>query len=166
MFFHVKTKRRGKEQCPNTFRDRCAVPIVKRCIQAQAKWALYLQRKTDGFSTRAKKSGLAIFCLIALGCSFYLVVASLAGNTKKSFDVASIRVPAYSTRTGEENTRPDLGVTKEDTEKIKQLRLYMDSLGTTAVGLRKRDSLLLLRPHLMDTVRAIENLYRVQNQNQ
>ncbi len=163
MFSILKNSNQKEGQSQNIVLDKVAAGIVRPCLQIQSKWAAYMQRKTNHLSATTKKISLALFCLFSLGCSFYLIIQSFTGNAKKGLGVAPIKMPVHSTQTGEENTRTYQLIAKEEAKKIRQFRQYMDNLSTTAAGIRKKDSLLSFRPGLMDSVRVIENLYRLQH---
>lgn len=163
MFSFLKRKERKEKQAPNEFADKVAAGIVTKCIHVQEKWADYMQRKTNRLSIKAKKYSLVLFCTLSVGCSMYLIIGSFAGSATKDFNVASIHVPVHSTQTGEETSRSPLLITKKEFEKIERFRQYVDSLGGSAAGMEVRDSLLSLRPGLMDSIRVIENLYQLQN---
>lgn len=163
MFSFLKRKELKERQGPNGLTDKVATGIVTRCIRLQEKWANYMQQKTNRLSPKRKKYSLVLFCALSVGCSMYLIIGSFAGSASKDFNVASIHVPVHSTQTGEETTRSFLLITRKEFERIEQFRQYVDSLGGSAAGMKVRDSLLSLRPGLMDSIRVIENLYQLQN---
>lgn len=158
-----KNKKKELRQ-ENNFPDKVAAGIVQKCIKLQLRWADFMQQKTEKFSLKARKWGLLLFCCLSAGCSLYLVVESLRSNKKPVLAPSLIQVPIHSTRTGEENTQSILLITKGEYQKIERFRLYVDSLGRSPQGAATRDSLLFHRPGLMDSIRAIENLYRLQTQ--
>jgi hypothetical protein len=162
MFSLFKNKWQKEQQSSNAFADKVAAGIVKKCIQGQAKWANYMQRKTNGLSLQARKYSLLLFCILSVGCSLYLIAESFTGSSNKNLIVAPIHVPLHSTKTGEENSHSFLLITKKEFEKIEKFRRYVDSLGGSASGIKIRDSLLSLRPGLMDSIRVIEKLYQLQ----
>jgi hypothetical protein len=162
MFSLFKSRKQRKQPGPNEFLDNVVVGIVTRCIGVQGKWAAFMQRKTNRLSLQARKICLLLFCLLSIGCSLYLIVGSVTGTSNKHLGVASIRVPLHATQNGDENTRSSLLITKKEVERIELFRRHMDSLGESAPGSKHRDSLLALRPGLMDSIRMIEQLYQLQ----
>lgn len=162
MFLLFRNKGRKEQQSPNAFADKVATGIVTKCIRVQSKWADYMQRGTEGLSRKAKKWCLVLFCLFSIGCSLYLLIESFTGASKESLIVAPINVPKYSTQTGEETTRSLHLITKKEFERFARFHHYVDSLGRNATGAKIRDSLLSLRPGLMDSIRVIEKLYQLQ----
>lgn len=163
MFLLFKNRGRKEQQGSNAFADKVAAGIVTKCIRVQSKWADYMQRKTEGLSHKAKKWCLTLFCLLSVGCSLYLIIESFTGTSKRSLGVAPINVPVHSTQTGEEATRSFHLITKKEFEKIERFRHHVDSLSRSTTGMKIRDSILSLRPGLMDSIRVIENLYQLQN---
>ena len=162
MFFLFKSKKQRKQPGPNEFSDNVAVGIVTRCMRVQGKWAAFMQRKTNHLSFQARKICLLLFCLLSIGCSLYLIIGSVTGTSNKILVVASIHVPVHATQSGETNTRSPLLMTKTEVERIERFRRHMDSLGESAPGRNHRDSLLALRPGLMDIILMIETLYQLQ----
>lgn len=162
MFSLFKHKRQQDQPGPNGFVDKLAAGIVMKCLRVQGKWADCLQRKTNSLSLKARKYSLVLFCLLSVGSSLYLIVESVTGTSNKNLGVAPIRVPVHATQNGEENTRSPLLMTKMEVERIERFRRYMDSLGESPLGRKHRDSLLLIRPGLMDSLRRIETLYQLQ----
>lgn len=162
MFLLFKNKERKEQQSQYSFHDKVAAGIVKGCIQVQTKWAAYMQRKTEGLSPKAKKYCLLLFCLLSVGCSLYLIIESFIGTSKKNIGVAPIDVPVHAAQNGEKYTRSFLLITKKEFERIARFHHYVDSLGRSAAGIKIRDSLLSLRPGLMDSIRVVEKLYQLQ----
>ena len=162
MFSLFKNTKRKEQQGQYLF-DKAAAGIVKGCIHVQMRWAAYMQRKTARLSHKAKMYCLLLFCLLSVGCSLYLILESFAGTSKKNLGLAPINVPVHAAQSGEEDTRSFLLITKKEFERIEQFRLYLDSLGRSDTGMKIRDSLLSLRPGLMDSIRAVERLYQLQD---
>lgn len=163
MFSLFKNTKRKEQQSQYSFHDKAAAGIVKGCIHVQTKWANFMQRKTARFTAKAKKYGLVLFCLLSVGCCLYLIIESFTVTPKKNLGVAPINIPKQPMQTGEGDTRSFLLITKKEFERIEQFRLYLDSLGRSHMGIKIRDSLLSLRPGLMDSIRAVEKLYQLQD---
>lgn len=166
MFLLFNNKARKEKQRPNAFTDRVAAGIVTKCIRVQSKWADYMQRRSERLSQNAKKWWLGLFCLFSVGCSIFLMIKSFTGTSKKNLSVAPIHVPIHSIQTGEENTRSFHLITTEEFERIARFHHYVDSLERSASGAKTRDSLLSLRPGLMDSIRILEKLYQLQTSKQ
>jgi hypothetical protein len=162
MFSFFNHKKPKEKQSPNPIADKVVASIVTKCIRAQEKWANYMQRKTEGLSHKAKMYCLLLFCLLSVVCSFYLIFESFTGTSKQSLGFAPINVPIHSTQTGEEATRSFHLITKKEFERIARFHHYVESLGRSVSGAKIRDSLLSMRPGLMDSIRVIEKLYQLQ----
>lgn len=163
MFSSFRNKGQKEKQDSNAFADKVAASIVTKCIRVQGKWADYIQRKTNRLSLKMRKYGLVLFCLLSVGCSLYLIIESFTGSSNKNFGATPIHMPVHSIQTGEEATRSFLLITKKEFERIERFLHYVDSLGGSVAGMKIRDSILSLRPGLMDSIRIIENLYQIQN---
>jgi hypothetical protein len=163
MFSFFKHKEQKEKQDPNKFVDKVAVGIVTKCLRVQGKWADYMQRRANRLSPRAKKYSLVLFCALSVSCSLYLIIEGFKGYSTKDLGVAPIHVPVHTTETGDEATRSPLLITKKEFERIERFRHNVDSLGKSATGTKVRDSMLSLRPGLMDSIRVIEKLYQLQN---
>lgn len=50
-------------------------------------------------------------------------------------------------------------------DRIHRYKAHLDSLALSPAGRLRRDSLLGVRPHLMDTLNYLENLYYEQQKN-
>jgi hypothetical protein len=163
MAFLFKNKQKKVPLHANSIHNKIAVGVVQRCIAAQTRWASYMQRKTEKLSCSAKKYCLLLFCMVSVGCSFYLLTACLRHNTGRDLRISSINVPVHSTESGEENTRSFLLITKKEFQRIERFRRYLDSLGRSERGKILRDRILFTRPGLMDSIRVVEKLYQLQS---
>jgi hypothetical protein len=162
--FQLSKKKVGQEQRGQpSVQDKVAAGIVEKCIRVQWKWADYLQRKTEILSPGAKKYGLALFCLLSMGGSFYLVRESFSPGDQRPLFASPIPPSLHYRKTGEESTRSFLLITKDEFQRMKRFRHYIDSLSRSASGQITRDSLLSLRPGLMDSLQVIERLYQLQS---
>jgi hypothetical protein len=121
-----------------------------------------MQRKSDKLSGGAKKCCLVLFCLLSLGCSLYLILKSFSSSNDKTLMVAPINVPLHSANGGDYDTRSPLLLTKAEFQRIEQFSRYMDSLNSSVSGKRIRDSLLLSRPGLMDSIQVLKRLFQLQ----
>jgi hypothetical protein len=158
-----KNKREQGQASQHAFQDRMAVAFVRKCIQAQLKWANYMQRRSDKLSASAKKYCLVLCCLLSVGCSLYLILKNFSSSNDKALMVAPINVPLHSTNAGDHNTYSPLLITKAEFQRIERFRRYMDSLNSSVSGKRVRDSILLSRPQLMDSIQVLERLFQLQN---
>lgn len=163
MFFLFKKRTKPEHQDGSYAKDKLATGLVQKCIEVKSKWADYLQRKTNKLSSSTKKYCLLLFCFLSVTCSIWLIVQSFDGTKTKRLIVVPISVPAHPVETGEEKLRSYAMITRKEFLRLERFRRYMDSLGGSLSGLRIRDSMLLARPKLMDSIRLIEYLYRLQS---
>ncbi|HEX8357428.1 MAG TPA: hypothetical protein VF610_08460 [Segetibacter sp.] len=141
--------------------DRIAKYIVGRFLRLQQHWATFMQRHTERLTVKRKVMMLFLFCLCGAGFSFLLIAKGFMSNNIPSLQVTQFRSLKHLGKSGDEKTKATLIVTKEEYEKIQRFRLYMDSLNTSSKKLR--DSLLINRPGLMDSIMLIINIYQSQN---
>jgi hypothetical protein len=137
-------------------------PFVVRTIGSVNQWikraADLLQRKTNGLSATKLKWILILFCVLYTSGSIYIILKSL-NSKKKSFTVSSIHVLPLV-----KDSVQKKAITQSELIKIHHFKLYLDSLKNERNGKALRDSLLHNRPHLLDTLDYLENLYE-QNKN-
>jgi hypothetical protein len=112
----------------------------------------FLQQKTDIYSVGKKKFFLLLFCfIVACECSI-LIFCSVQNNDHFYYTVAPIKVlPLIKERT----TYPILS--GKELKQIQDFKFYLDTLGVKA-----RDSLFTIRPHLFDSIEMVEAIYRKQ----
>lgn len=146
----------------NDTQERLANSIVSACIRIQQKWADFMQRHTERFSRNGKLIILSFFCLSAGGLSLYLIGSSVSSRKASSITVIHLKKPSYAGKSGDENTKALVLVSKTEYEKVQRFRHYMDSLTRSPSGKILYDSILIHRPGLMDSVMIIEELYKAK----
>ena len=120
--------------------------------------ANFLQQRTNNYSLRKKKLLLLLFVIVFVAESSVVTIQSITRKNKMPIAVTRIKtIPVESS----ENTTPH--ITKTEFLKIKKFKNYIDSLNTTAEGKKRKDSLLLNRPQLMDSVNFLINLFLEQS---
>jgi hypothetical protein len=155
-------KRKSKEPKPNPAQERIAGTIVRKVIELQERGALFMQRKTEKLSARAKKYGIIFFCLLSGGYSLYIMMESFTTKRQKILAVTNIKPSEYATQTGDGKLYSAPIISDIEYQKIVQFRRYMDSLSVSKTGKTIADSILLARPGLMDSVLQLEKLYQLQ----
>ena len=166
MFSILPFKRKKVNKAPEDTQHVIAYGIVHKCLKIQSKWAAYMQRKSEQLSSHGKKYLLVLFCFLAGGASIYTIADNLSSSKKKAFTIPALSIPVHIGKAGEERKYPTIIITKAQIDKIRRFQRYMDSLDQSTDGKRLRDSILLFRPGLMDSLRFIENLYQLQSPNQ
>ena len=159
LFTKRKTQSPVKE---NPAQERLASSIVSACISLQQKWADFMQRHTERLSRKGKLVILSLFCMIAASLSIYLIASSVTSRKASSFAVIHLKKLPYTVKSGDENTKALVIVSKAEYERIQRFRFYMDSLARSPSGKQLHDSILIHRPGLMDSILLIENIYQSQ----
>lgn len=123
---------------------KAGVHFLNTCL---VRAAAFLQRKTNHCSPRKKKGFLLFFVLVFATGSSVIILQSIRGKTKPP--LAIDRVKTIATPGG--NGRTDQAA-KAALLSVQRFNNYMDSLGTSAEGRKRKDSLLQSHPQLMDSV--------------
>ena len=139
----MKAKNMNLQKLPKAFER-----LLIRINAALMAFANYLQRKSNKMSCGTKKVFLFFFCCsVIFECSL-VVVRSF--HQRNSFIFPELTV---KTIRGVRNFKPDKIIS--EFEKIQKLKFYVDTLSGP-----KKDSLLMShRPHLLDTLIYLENIY-------
>lgn len=141
--------------------------LERRMISGIGKWlllqkriAVFLQKTTNRFSTRAKKWWVILFFILGGGSSILLIGGHIfSTHHGHSFTVTGIRFP--NSISGANDRRGDTISAEAELVKIEAFRQYVDSLPATLAGRKIKDSLLVARPGLMDSIRQFEKLYQL-----
>ncbi len=160
MWFRRKIKDKAT---PDSSKDSAANKIAITIIRTQQKFADLLAKKAEHLSHAKLKIMLLSIGVCWFGWSICLVIKGFItnGSQQITLQINRMNIPKYTDHTGEEKLQPQWQVTKDDYAKLQKFRKYMDSLAEN--NKRSYDSILLTRPHLMDTVLALENFYKQQN---
>lgn len=157
--------RKGKTQTSvkeNAAQEKLASSIVSACIRFQQRWADFMQCHTERLSRNGKLIVLSLFCLTAGSLSIYLIASSVTSHKASSFTVIHFKKYPYAAKSGDENTKALVIVSKAEYEKIQRFKFYMDSLARSPSGKRLHDSIIIHRPGLMDSILLIEKIYQSQ----
>lgn len=126
----------------------------------QRKAADYLNRKVALFSRKQLTCGLVLFCLVFGGISGFAIWHSLH-SSPGDLPIQPVKVPAHSVL--QRGGLPDeTTLTNRQTERLRQFRLYLDSLQQTQSGKVIYDSIARYRPGLLDSLAFIEKVYHQQ----
>jgi len=134
-------------------------------LRLQYKCAHWLERKTAHLSRKNWIVILFCFTVFAGGCSIYLIVNSLSGNTTETMTVMPITKPTNTVRFEEIPIQLNATISKTEFEKMVRFRKYMDSLGRSPTGKKRHDSILKYRPGLLDSISIVEQYYHSQFKN-
>ncbi len=147
----------------NEEQEKVANSIVPACLRIQKKWADFMQHYTERLSRNGKLIMFCVFCLLGGSLSLYLIASSIMRSSASSFTITHFKATPFKGKSGDENTKALVIVTKAEYEKIQHFRFYMDSLASSTSGKKVYDSILNQRPGLMDSILLIENIYQSQN---
>lgn len=141
-------------------------PILLRVGQAidktQRRCADYLAEKVKGWSRSRIKIALVIFCLIQGGTSTYILISVFRTSSTK-INVEKVSIPSHVIQkdtSGRDEQEPVLS--EKSYQRLKAFRNYMDSLQHDQAGRQIYDSILRVRPGLLDSVTQIESIYQQQ----
>ena len=104
---------------------------------------------------------LFFFCVLGGGFSIYLITSSFFQDEIGGFKIEKINVPKVYD--GGNNLRSEQVVDEEIYKAIERFDEYMDSLRGSQMGLEIRDSILKLRPGLLDSLELLKQIYKSQN---
>lgn len=121
------------------------------------KWAAYLQQKTMQCSLKKLTVLAIVFCFASISFSTYIIISSL-GETSPLFRVTPIQAMPLANK-----SLPPQVITEEEYLRFRRLKLSLDSLAKSSSGKVLYDSLLKERPHLLDTLKFLENIYFEQH---
>jgi len=130
----------------------CIIHFLKMINNKLLKFAKYLGQKTKYYSDSKKKLFLFLFCLVCVSESSIVIILSLQKVPAFSYSVTPIKIfqpEAPLNRSG---------LPTRQYKRIKQFSHYLDS--NTVF----RDSILSVRPHLIDTLNFLKQIYK-QDEN-
>ena len=131
-------------------------------LRLQHKCAHWLELKTTHLSRKSWIVMLFCFTIFTSGCSVYLIISSLSGNTTKSIIVSPITKPTNGVPFDDENMQLNTSISKVELDRIIRFRKYMDSLGRSPTGKTVHDSIVYSRPGLVDSLITLEHYYHSQ----
>lgn len=133
--------------------------VLVRFHKKLVHWAICLQRKSNSLHPRKLKLLLAVFCLLFVSSSGYVIVTSLQ-EKRLPFHITPIQVMPLEKK----RSKPS-AITSSEFLRIHKLRLALDSLAKTKTGKMQLDSLLQKHPKLLDTLSLLESIYLEQHKN-
>ncbi|MFC4233305.1 hypothetical protein ACFOW1_15495 [Parasediminibacterium paludis] len=125
-----------------------------------------MQRQTERLSGNGKMVMLVLFCLVTGSLSIYLFTSNLISKPSTAIPVTRIKTALSSGKSGDENTKSSVSITKHEYQRIKSFRDYMDSLARSPSGKLIYQDIIAQRPGLMDSVALVEKIYQLQSRKQ
>ncbi len=153
-------KKRTRNDNNHLLMERVANRIASVMLSIQLRFAVFMDSKTSSMSTKAKWLWLLVFCLVSGGFSIYALLGTFKQH-QNSMKPSQLSVPKYYDRMASKtNGQP---VSEKDIEKINAFKKYLDSMRLSSKGKIWYDSILRTRPGLIDSIRAIEEIYYSQS---
>jgi hypothetical protein len=137
------------------------IEIIDKWRAAKRRFATYLQRKSELMSDSLKKLSLLFFCSLFSAISIAIIIRS--STTKEQ--AVSVRVISKSAHAGNDgitSLKSDSVITKSEYERIIGFKNYFLHLKTDTTGKRQYDSIISVRPKLMDSIILFEKMYLSQ----
>ena len=141
--------------------EKVAGAIATYLLRLQNGFAGYMAACTAGLSKKRLKIWLTIFCISFGGMSFF-VFLGVFGNKNGAGENLKPTPLTYPRHYNQSQTQMLPTISHRDMEKIAQFKKYMDSLAISPSGRKVYDSILVVRPHLLDSVRLLETIYQSQ----
>lgn len=163
MWLFKKQKNKEDKEVNSSMSDKVAGKIAGAGIRLQRKFAEGMNKIFKDMTTKKLKSFLILFCLFGGGYSIYLTANAITGSgkTQKTLKVDQVDVPKHFDESGDE-IMPEAYVDEETFNKMQEFKQYMDSLQQS--GNKLYDTIMQARPHLMDSVQVLEEIYYSQKQ--
>ena len=145
MPFSGKHKSNRKLDRHNSKQQQIAERIVSRCQAIQNNASKSLQAKFETLATGSKRLTVVAFCIVGFSLSVCLIIRSFSKQAYKPISITTIRVPKQAVVNGQQPLRPVAVITKEEFEKIRKFRLYLDSLVKSQQGKSLYDIIIIYR---------------------
>ena len=152
---------RKKKVDENLLKDKVAAKVAKLLLKIQVKFSEFMSACVSKVSPKRLRLLLVVFCLLGGGFSTYLITGSIFQDKIGGFKIENINVPKVYD--GGNNLRSEQVVDEEIYKAIERFDEYMDSLRGSQMGLEIRDSILKLRPGLLDSLELLKQIYKSQN---
>ncbi len=126
------------------------------------KCADYLQQRTEHLSMHTKRLCLFVFCLLFGSISICVIIKSFTDRTN-TLSIHAITVPAYIDKSNDYLLLEQTIISEKEFNRIEFFKHYIDSLQKSETGKYLYDSIMKARPHLLDSILLLENMYQVQS---
>ena len=134
--------------------------LFKQWEKMKQKLACYLQQRSELLSLKSKKLILLFFFIVcSTGSIFIIINASDKGN---NITVKQISKPASTKDSTHLETKSDSAITEKDYKRIERFKSYLLQLRDDSTTGKKFDSIMLQRPHLLDSITLFEKMYLSQ----
>ncbi len=125
-------------------------------------WAIYLQKRTSRETVKTKVVKLVGFVIVAVALNIYLIAASLINTKNNALLVTRIVIPDNIIKRAQQESKVQKLLMQKDYKKIFDLNQHLDNINQTIKGKELYDTLVKMRPGLIDTLKLLENIYLKQ----
>lgn len=160
MWLFKKIKREGSK---NSISDKAAQTLASLCSRMQRRFASCMSKTVSNMNTKRLKTTVILFAIVFGGISFCILVNAVTRREEVRLHVDQVNIPQHFSKAGDEETTGTDYVDEETARNIIAFRQYMDSL--KKFKRPQYDSIITTRPHLMDSVAMLEQVYNLQKQN-
>lgn len=142
----------------NPFQDKLAIRIAQSAFKLQRLFSSFLACRAASLSSRSLKAATFIICASWIAISTYFIVTAFTKDIPhQSFAFSKIKTMplAQAHKRGPSYIHPN--ITVKEYAALENFRNYMDSLRRNLNP--AYDSILSVRPGLMDSVQLLEDIY-------
>ena len=150
-------KKKTNESSPSLIQEKTAGWLAAFIIRVRDKWAKGMGRFTAKLSVTTLKVLLAAFTILMVVCSGLTILYSFTHVRKMLLNPDVITPPMVKMAAPKSHSFPLIN--DPAIMPVIKFRKCLDSLSLTESGKRTRDSLLLNRKGLMDSLKMVERLY-------
>lgn len=136
--------------------DKIAQRIVGVWRVAQEGFASRLHQWVNPLGTKQKKGCLLLVCFLIGGYSLSLIVKGFLPGKRTALSIQRISVPAAR----DVIDKKRIILSPQDDHRLQKVHAYLDSLKDRDP--KTYDSLLQVRPHLLDSLRWLDSIYQQQ----
>ena len=160
MLFRKINRKAGE----HPLKDKVARGITKFLLRMQTKFSEFMNANTKNIPVKRLKIFLIAFCLFGGGFSLYLIAESIFKEDKQQpqIKIDKVNVPKYYHQRGSDELQTEQYMDEETFRGIESFERYMDSLKQTESGQKLHDSILIIRPGLIDSIRMLKEIYNSQ----
>jgi hypothetical protein len=134
------------------------VPITAYLKAAQEAFAKYLQLQPERLTKSKKKVLLLLFSSLFGGCSIAVMCYSFI-TVNMPAPSREITLPKYTITHTLKTKHQDSLITHDEYACINQFKHYLEQLKENTSGKKMYDSLLQVRPYLLDSIHQVDSIY-------
>lgn len=165
MLFTCKRNNKKDSDTACRFKGNLLQEFDDANLRLQYKCAHWLERKTAHLSGKSWIVILISFTLFTSSYCIYRIVAGFSQTTTNTITITPITKPTTAMQMGKQMIDSNLSISKIELESIVHFRRYIDSLGRSPTGKKLRDSIMQIRPGLLDSLTIVENQDHSQIKN-